>query len=48
VQSNNQNKKLDMQHLFKMHMTPPKDKRFDQLHNDVPVAQILYAEDHNQ
>jgi hypothetical protein len=48
VQSKNQNKRLDMPHLFKMHTTPPKDKSFDQLHNDVPIAQILYAEDHAQ
>lgn len=48
MQSNNQNKRLDMPHLFKMHMTPPKYKLFDHLHNDVPIAQILYAEDHEQ
>jgi hypothetical protein len=30
-----------------MHMTPPKDKWFDQLDNDVPISQILYAEDHH-
>ena len=37
-----------MPHQFKMHITLPKDKWFDQLHNDVPTAQILYAQEHEQ